>query len=413
MKPDREKLSLPAVIGPGIVVAATGIGAGDMITAAVSGARFGVVLVWAALVGALVKYFLNEGIARWQLATGTTLLEAWVSRFHRAVSAYFLIYLFLWSFIVAGALIAACGLAGYALFPVLPVWTWGVLHSLAAVVLVYFGRYAVIEKVMKFFIAMMFLVVVASCILARPDWSALLGSIFVPAVPPGSGKFILGVIGGVGGSVTLLSYGYWIREKGWLGDAYARRTRIDLGAAYALTGLFGAAVMIIAAGVKPEVMTGSRMVIGLADQLGAVTGPVGRGIFLVGFWGAVFSSMLGVWQGVPYLFADFMQAYRKRRSGIESPDAITDSKFYKLFLLYLALPPLLLLFAGRPVWIVVIYSVVGAFFMPFLAGSLLYINNRREWVKGARNPLAVNIMLTVSLLLFLYLCLKELLDYIL
>ncbi len=97
-------------VGPGIVVAATGVGAGDMIAAAVAGAKYGTVIIWAAVIGALVKFFLNEGIARWQLATGTTILEGWKHKFHTAVSMYFIVYLFLWGFIVAGALIAACGL---------------------------------------------------------------------------------------------------------------------------------------------------------------------------------------------------------------------------------------------------------------------------------------------------------------
>ncbi|MCG8606498.1 Nramp family divalent metal transporter, partial [bacterium] len=64
-----------AVIGPGIAIAATGVGAGDMVAAAVSGARYGFAVIWAAAAGALLKFVLNEGLARWQLATGTTLLE--------------------------------------------------------------------------------------------------------------------------------------------------------------------------------------------------------------------------------------------------------------------------------------------------------------------------------------------------
>ena len=30
-----------------------------------------------------------------------------------------------------------------------------------------------------------------------------------------------------------------------------------------------------------------------------------------GFWGAVFSSLLGVWQAVPYVFADFVRLHRR------------------------------------------------------------------------------------------------------
>ena len=244
-------------MGPGIVVAATGVGAGDMIAASVAGAKYGTIILWAAVVGAVVKFFLNEGIARWQLATGTTVLQGWRKNLHGAVSLYFLIYLWLWGFIVAAALIVACGSAAHAIFPFLSVKAWGIIHSLIAFTLVYFGRYFLVEKMMKFFIGMMFIVVCISAALTHPDWGSIIKSLFIPQIPAGSAKFLLGVIGGVGGSVTLLCYGYWIREKKWIGKEFYKRARWDLSIAYLLTGLFGIAIMIIASGVKPEVITGS------------------------------------------------------------------------------------------------------------------------------------------------------------
>ena len=62
-------------MGPGIAVAATGVGAGDMISATNAGAKFGTVLLWTIVYGALLKFALTEGIGRWQLATGSTLLR--------------------------------------------------------------------------------------------------------------------------------------------------------------------------------------------------------------------------------------------------------------------------------------------------------------------------------------------------
>lgn len=396
-------------LGPGIVVAATGIGAGDMIAASVGGAKYGVVIIWAAIVGAVIKFFLNEGIARWQLSTGTTMIEGWKQKFHPLVSMYFLAYLFLWSFIVGGALIAACGLAAHAMMPFLSIKTWGVIHSLVAVALVYAGRYQLVETMMKIFIAMMFVVVVVSAVMSGPDWGAILQSLVVPRVPEGSAKFILGVIGGVGGSVTLLSYGYWMREKKWLGKSYAQRARIDLIVAYVLTGIFGIAIMIVAAGVKPGIITGGKMVVGLAEQLGTATGAAGKWIFLVGFWGAVFSSMLGVWQGVPYLYADSIQAIKNKNFNVSNHKIDTRSPRYLFFLFYLSIPPMILLFLGKPVWVVVIYSITGAFFMPFLAVLLLIMNNRVKWVEDFKNNLMINIMLLAGLVLFGYLCVNEIL----
>ncbi|UCH98338.1 MAG: Nramp family divalent metal transporter [Candidatus Aminicenantes bacterium] len=394
-------------LGPGIVVAATGVGAGDMIAASVAGAKYGIVIIWAAIVGAIIKFILNEGIARWQLATGTTVLQGWKHKFHALVSIYFIVYLFLWGFIVAGALIAACGLAAHAIFPFCPVETWGILHSLTALLLVYIGRYQLMENLMKFFIGLMFVVVCLSAILIHTDWGLVLKSLAIPGLPPGSVTFILGVIGGVGGTVTLLSYGYWIREKKWIGKQFYKRARTDLMVAYLLTGLFGMAIIIIAAGVKPEVITGSKMVIGLAEQMGTVVGPIGKWIFLIGFWGAVFSSMLGVWQGVPYLFSDSIQVYKNKSYTISRTKIDLRSRNYLFFLFYLAIPPLILLFFGKPVWVVVIYSIIGAFFMPFLAVLLLIMNNRIKWVKDFKNNLLINLLLFAGLVLFAFLCISE------
>ncbi|KFG05914.1 Nramp family divalent metal transporter, partial [Streptomyces scabiei] len=56
-------------IGPGIVVAATGVGAGDLVATLIAGSNFGYTLLWAAVVGCLVKISLAEAAGRWHLST--------------------------------------------------------------------------------------------------------------------------------------------------------------------------------------------------------------------------------------------------------------------------------------------------------------------------------------------------------
>jgi Mn2+/Fe2+ NRAMP family transporter len=406
---NKQKFSLKD-FGPGLVIAATGLGAGDLIAASVAGAKFGTTILWAAVLGAVMKYAMNEGLARWQLATGTTLLEGWVQRLPKVVSIYFFTYLILWSFIVAGALIAATGLAAHALYPDISVEIWGILHSLVALALVLIGRYKLLEKLMKVFMALMLLVVILCAILVAPDVSAVLTGLFIPTIPDGSVLFILGVIGGVGGSVTLLCYGYWIRERGWNKPADLPRSRRDLTVAYILTGLFGIAIMVISAGVEPETMFGPEMALGIAAKLETVIGPLGKWCFLIGFWSAVFSSMLGVWQGVPYLFTDFMQQYTWQSDKPMKVD--TGSRPYRGYLLYLAIPPMLLLLAGKPVWLVVLYAVAGAFFMPLLGALLLIMNNRRAWLGEMKNGLTANLVLLASVLLFGFLLYTKIAEYI-
>jgi len=394
-------------LGPGIVIAATGLGAGDLIAASVAGAKYGTAIVWAAVIGAVLKFTLNEGLARWQLATGTTLLEGWVRRLPRFWSAYFFVYLLLWSFIVAGALMAATGLAVHALVPAVSVEAGGAVQSILAALLVLFGRYRLLEAMMKFFIALMFAVVLYCAVALQPDWGSVIGAIVVPRLPDGSVFFLLGVIGGVGGSVTLLSYGYWIRERGWSGPARLSQVRTDLLVAYGLTGLFGVAIIIVSAGVAPEVMSGSEMVLAVAEQMGATLGGFAKWCFLIGFWGAVFSSMLGVWQGVPYLFADFVHEWRA--SGAQKL-IDTSSVPYRAYLVFLAVPPMILLWAGKPVWVVLIYSVAGAAFMPLLAGLLLYMNGLRNWLGALRNRWPANLTLLAAVALFAALFVQKLIE---
>jgi len=146
-------------IGPGLVIAATGLGAGDLVVASVAGAKYGTAILWTALLGAIMKFTMNEGLARWQLATGTTLLEGWIQHLPKFVSIYFFIYLVLWTFVVAAALIAGTGLAAHALYPELSVESWGIAHSLLAAALVLTGSYRLLEPLMKLFMAVMMLVV--------------------------------------------------------------------------------------------------------------------------------------------------------------------------------------------------------------------------------------------------------------
>ena len=393
-------------LGPGFLVAATGVGAGDMIAATVAGSRFGVVILWTCVLGAVFKYILNEGIARWQLQTKSTVISGWVNKYPGVVSWYFIGYLLIWSFIVAGALMAACGLVAHTIFPNLSIATWGIIHSIFAVILVIIGKYRLLENLMKFIIFLMFSTVILNVFFIDVDWPLIMKSLVVPKVPSGSVNLLLGVIGGIGGSVTMLCYNYWIKEKGWNSITKIKIIQTDLKVAYFLTAIFGIAIIILASSIQPELVGGSKIILALADKLGKTVGIFGKSIFLIGFWGAVFSSMLGVWNGVPYIFNDLIKSWKEKKNNITShKEHKSEKKYYTLYLLYLAFPPIVLLFLDKPIWIIILYAIVGAFFMPFLALLLLLMNNSK-WVKRKNNTVT-NGLLLVSILLFLYLLILE------
>ena len=316
--PQRSTGRWLMLIGPGLAVAATGVGAGDLLAALLAGAGYRETLLWVIVIGALLKLALNEGVARWQLATGSTLIEGWGTHIGMVFQTGFLVYLVVWSFIVAGGLMSACGVAAHALVPQVSIGVWGAIHSIAALVLVWFGRYDRFEATMKALIGLMVLTLLASVVLVGPDFARVLRGLLVPRLPPGSATTVLSLMGGVGGSVTMLSYGYWIRERGWIGRSWITTVRRDLGIGYALTAVFGVAMLVLAAtalvglggmpsGSQGLVVCADALEQGASQRLGATLARVARSVFLIGLWAAVFTSTLGVWQGVPYLFADFTQ----------------------------------------------------------------------------------------------------------
>jgi hypothetical protein len=59
-------------------------------------------------------------------------------------------------------------------------------------------------------------------------------------------------------------------------------------------------------------------------------------------------------------------------------------------------------FVGRPLLIVIAFTVLGSLFIPFLAATLLYLNNRVTFPAPLRsNRPATNIVLGIILILFL------------
>ncbi|MEC4678360.1 MAG: Nramp family divalent metal transporter [Nitrospirota bacterium] len=405
MKPLKARVSVLALISPGLLVAATGVGAGDLATASFAGSLLGTAVLWAVLWGGFLKFVLTEGLARWQLATGETLLEGAGKRLGPFVGWLFLPYLLLWSFFVGSALMSACGVTLHAIFPVFGnaatgKIVFGIVSSLLGLTLVLAGGFKLFEKVMGFCTALMFFIVLLTAFLLWPGTAEVMQGLFVPSIPDAAGAGItwtVALMGGIGGTVTVLCYGYWIREKKRQGPEDLSLCRIDLALGYAMTILFGVAMVIIGSRVQIT-GSGADLLVTLAEQLEGPLGPAGRWIFLVGALGAVFSSLLGVWQSVPYLFADAWRLFVVRDTEKGGPIDTTSGP-YRWFLWAIALIPMAgLLVSFKEVQ--KLYAVIGSAFMPLLAVLLLILNGRRDWLGNLSNRRPTVVVLLATLIFF-------------
>ncbi|WP_329232314.1 Nramp family divalent metal transporter [Streptomyces sp. NBC_00111] len=404
-------------IGPGIVVAATGVGAGDLVATLIAGSKFGYTLMWAAVIGCLVKISLAEAVGRWHLATGRTLFDGWRT-LGGWTTGYFAVYVVIWGFVYGATAMSSSALPIVALFPDGPgLKTWAIITGLIGLVFVWFNQYAVFEKVMTVLIGIMFVVVVYVAIRVVPDVGASFAGL-LPVLPDGSLIYTLGLIGGVGGTITMAAYGYWVNAKGWSDTSWMKVMRLDNRAAYLTTGVFVVAMLIVGAELlhssQIALTKGDRGLIDLGqileDRFGAGTAK----LFLVGFFATSFSSLIGVWHGVSLMFADFVERIRAGRvgAGVEKASSETVGRQersvpFRAYLLWLTFPPMTLLWLDEPFGLVIGYGVLGAFFMPFLALTLLWLLNSERTPREWRNGWLSNGMLGAAGLLFVVLCVQQ------
>jgi Mn2+/Fe2+ NRAMP family transporter len=395
--------SLLTRIGPGLLVAATGVGAGDLATGAFSGQHLGLAVLWAVVLGAVLKAVMTEGVARFQLATGDTLLDGGLRRAHPALRWAFLIYFLPWSWATGAAMVSACGLSANALVPLTDDpergrLIWAVVHSAVGALIAWRGGFRCFEVLMAAAIGVMFVCVVGTAIAIGPDWSDVLSGLLIPRIPSAEGEGIvwtIALLGGVGGTLTVLCYGYWIRESGREKLEDLAESKLDLTVGYAVTAVFGLAMVVIGSAITVDAK-GTKLILNLSAALEGELGPVAAKLFLLGAWAAIFSSLLGVWQAVPLLFADWWRATRSApvaRASIREPAAIG-------FLVALAVLPL---FAGLDDFKAIqrAYAVIGALFMPLLALVLLRLNSKRRLGELAGNRWPARVVLIFTAAFFL------------
>jgi Mn2+/Fe2+ NRAMP family transporter len=403
-----------AYIGPGIVLAAAGIGAADMVTALSGASAYGMGLVWAALVGVIVKFAITEAVGRLHLATGQTPMSSLRSA-GRWLPWVFIVFLAVIGLVYGAALGSVAGLAASAMFPALPVTPTAIALSVLAGIMVIVGRYGLFERLMMGFTILMFVGVIGTAIavIGNMEEPGLILSTLPPALPEGSITTVLALIGGIGGSAGIAAYGYWVREKGWRSATWLPIMRADSAISFGMVFLFVCAMSVLGTGMlygTDGSIAGADGLAALANPIGDLLGSAPRVLFLVAFFFVVFSSIVGGYNGLSYLMADAIRVAR----GIPDEDAdrhmAITSPVFRAFVCYCVVASTVIVFTGRPVGLVMIYAIFGSLILPILSAALLWLLNRRSIERIYRNGILSNIGLAGALALFGLLGIAQILE---
>lgn len=306
-------------LGPGMILSANIVGAGELIATTALGARAGFVTLWVILVSCVIKVALQLEFGRHAISSGETSMTALNKlpgpRFGRANwSVWAWLAILSLKLVQGGGIVGGTAIVLGIAFPGISVPAWTALVASATFLLVFKGYYKTIEKACVIMIVMFALLTLACVVLLQltpfaVSWSDILGGLRfrLPKAAVGIAIAAFGLTG-VGGD-EIMFYNYWCIEKGYAAftgprtdtPEWIRRARgwikvmrmdalLSMAVYTAVTAAFyflGAAILHGGAAI-PE---GFEMVNVLSRMYTETLGPWAKGVFLLGAFIVLYSTM--------------------------------------------------------------------------------------------------------------------------
>lgn len=413
-------------IGPGIILAGSIIGTGELLQTTKMGAEHGFAFLWLILFSCVAKVFIQVELGRHALSSGKPTLAALDALPGLRLGAHWLVWWWFFMLLATvfqlGAMVGGVGQAVHLLWPgsteTLVEWlqpvspslagvcsehpahVWAVPTALVAIGLLLSGGYKRIETITTLLVVAVTGVTVA-CVLVLPftgfpiPWNDVGRGLIVSLPANGTGvaiAFSVFGITGVGAS-ELYAYPYWCLEKGYARFAGARQESAEW--AHRARGWLR--VMTLDAWVSMLVFTVAtvafyfmgatvlhrlhlvpekeHMMARLAEMyMKAFQHPWTKTLFLIGGSVVLFKTLYVATASNSRLSADFISLARLTRHA----DATARGRWIQRFCVFYPLLALVLFFTlGDPAFMVLLGGLAQAVTLPVISGAALYLRYRR------------------------------------
>jgi manganese transport protein len=387
-------------IGPGMVLAASIVGSGELIATTTLGAQVGYAALWIILVSCAIKPVVQGELGRYTIVTGHTGLEGFNRLPGPRLGVNWLVWA--WALTVSLTLLQVGGMYGgvaqvlHLLIPAVPVNGWvGACLTLTVAVL-RGGGYRRIERLalVKVGFFSMLTVFAAAVLLLRQDamtGSDLAGGLTL-TLPAGGLATAIAVFGITGvGATELVQYPYWCVEKGYArfvgprddSSAWAARARgwirvmhLDILCSLVIYTIATVAFYLLGAGVlnRLGIVPAERDMIQVLSRI--YTGTLGEWALWLFYAGAVvtlYGTIFASTAAHSRLFADAM-----RLAGVYArDDSSSRLRWRNRFLIILSvIPPVLYWFIESPVQMVLAGGVAQAAMLPLIGIAAIYLRHR-------------------------------------
>jgi manganese transport protein len=387
-------------IGPGMVLAASIVGSGELIATTTLGAQVGFAALWIILISCAIKPVVQGELGRYTIATGHTGLEG----LNRVPGPRFRVnwVVWIWAVMVLLTMVQVGGMYGgvaqvlHLLVPQISVNAWVAVCMGITVAVLLGGGYTRIEKLALIKVGFFSLLTVcAAAVLVRrtgavtaADLAAGL-SFQLPAAGLATAIAVFGITGV--GATELIQYPYWCVEKGyaryvgprdgsaaWVSRArgWLRVMHLDIICSLVIYTLATVAFYLLGAGVlhKSGIVPAQRDTIQVLSRLYTQTlGEWALWLFYAGAVITLYGTIFASTAAHSRLFADAVRI----GGGYERADPDARLWWRNLFLLVLAvLPPVFYWFFESPVQMVIAGGTAQAAMLPLIGIAAIYLRHR-------------------------------------
>jgi Mn2+/Fe2+ NRAMP family transporter len=383
-------------LGPGLILAGSIVGSGELIATTTLGAQVGFVVLWLIVLSCMIKVAVQSELGRHIIATGQTTFEAFDAvpgpRWRVSWLVWGSLFLLCWSTMSTGGIIGGVGLSLELLFPQFSGTTWMLIVSAASLILVFVGHYAAIEWTTTLLVALFTFTTLACAVLLFWTPYAMTPQEFVDglrlALPANGAVTAFSVFGITGvGATELMMYGYWCLEKGYArstgqydgSPAWVTRARgwirvmqKDVLLSMVLYTLATMAFYFLGASVlfrQGKVPEGFDMVFTLSEMYTETLGPWAFYLFGVGAFAVLYSTYFVTIAGFPRMLADIIRVI-----GLVSYEKPQD-RLRVIRIITLLLPPFyaaLYFTWTAPVRMIIIGGLMQTVLLPAIGGVAWY-----------------------------------------
>jgi Mn2+/Fe2+ NRAMP family transporter len=376
-------------LGPGMITAALVFGPSKLTITSKLGAVYGYSLLWVVIVAILFMAVFTAMSTRIGVATDQSLLASVKQKWGKPASVAMGIGVFLVTTSFQAGNSVGVGIAVGELYDTSPV-PWIIFFNAFGISLLFFRSfYSVLERTMILLIFVMLFSFITTFFWAAPDPVKIVKGFTTPVIPEGSQGLIIAFVASCFSIVGALYQSYLIQERIRINPAL-RQAKNDSTTGIIILGVMCAIVIICAAAILNPKGIGVNSATDMAKALEPIFGENASTLFLIGLFGAAFSSLIGNASVGGTLLGDAL--------GLGSNFSSKSVRY--LVALVMVIGALVAVRFGKlPLELIVFAQSVTIFVVPFIGTAIYMVGNDKEIMGEKVNSPLVKVVAGLGLLI--------------